>query len=109
MVHVVQVFFISAGDVLEMSVVRGVCGVRDMCMCLARGGVGGVGGERIGFGHYQFWRNIGKVGYVSVFWLRLCECAAWARVREGLGGVMSVYCCESGFSVLMAGPSICIL
>ena len=28
----------SAGDVLEMSVVRGVCGVCDMCMCLARGG-----------------------------------------------------------------------
>ena len=36
----------SAGDVLEMSVVRGVGGVCDMCMCLAgRGGVGGVGGE----------------------------------------------------------------
>ena len=33
----------SAGDVLEMSVVRGVGGVCDMCMCLARGGVGGVG------------------------------------------------------------------
>ena len=31
-----------AGDVLEMSVVRGVSGVCDMCMCLARGGVGGV-------------------------------------------------------------------
>ena len=32
----------STGDVLEMSVVRGVgC---DMCMCLARGGVGGEGG-----------------------------------------------------------------
>ena len=30
-----------AGDVLEMSVVRGV--VCDMCMCLARGGVGDVG------------------------------------------------------------------
>ena len=29
----------SAGDVLEMSVVRGVGGVCDMCMCLARGGV----------------------------------------------------------------------
>ena len=28
----------SAGDVLEMSVVRGVGGVCDMCMCLARGG-----------------------------------------------------------------------
>ena len=30
----------SAGDVLEMSVVRGVGGVCDMCMCLARDGVG---------------------------------------------------------------------
>ena len=32
----------SAGDVLEMSVVRGVGGVCDMCMCLAQSGVGGV-------------------------------------------------------------------
>ena len=31
----------SAGDVLEIS----VCGVYDMCMCLAGGGVEGVGGE----------------------------------------------------------------
>ena len=31
----------SACDVLDMSVVRGVGGVCDMCMCLARGGVGG--------------------------------------------------------------------
>ena len=31
----------SACDVLKMSVVRGVGGVCDMCMCLARGGVGG--------------------------------------------------------------------
>ena len=35
----------SAGDVLKLSVVRGVCGVCDMCMCLTRGGVGGVGGK----------------------------------------------------------------
>ena len=35
----------NTGDVLEMSVVRGVGGVCDMCMCLARGGVGGEGGE----------------------------------------------------------------
>ena len=34
----------STGDVLEMSVVRGVGGVCGMCMCLARGGVGGEGG-----------------------------------------------------------------
>ena len=33
----------STGNVLEMSVVRGVCGVCDMCMCLAWGGVGGEG------------------------------------------------------------------
>ena len=33
----------SACDVLEMSLVRGVGGVCDMCMCLSRGGVGGVG------------------------------------------------------------------
>ena len=29
----------SVGDVLEMSVVRGVGGVCDMCMCLPRGRV----------------------------------------------------------------------
>ena len=35
----------GTGDVLEISIVRGVGGVCDMCMCLARGGVGGEGGE----------------------------------------------------------------
>ena len=35
----------STGDVLEMSVARGVGGVCDMCMCLARDGVGGEGSE----------------------------------------------------------------
>ena len=36
----------SAGDLLEMNVVRGVGGVCNRCMCLALGGVscGGVGG-----------------------------------------------------------------
>ena len=57
----------SAGDVLEMSVVRGVGGVCDMCMSLAWSGVGGVGCERIGFGLYQFWRNRWNM---CVFWLR---------------------------------------
>ena len=33
----------STGDVLEMSVTGGVGGVCDMCMCLARGGLGGEG------------------------------------------------------------------
>ena len=36
----------STGDVLEMSVVRGVGRVCGMCMCLARGGVGGEGVSR---------------------------------------------------------------
>ena len=31
----------NTGDVFEMSVVRGVGGVCDMCMCVALGGVGG--------------------------------------------------------------------
>ena len=35
----------STCDVLEMSVVRGVGGVCDMCKCLAWGGVGGEGDE----------------------------------------------------------------
>ena len=50
----------SACDVLEMSVVRGVGGVCDMCMCLARGGVGGIVGERFGFGLYQSCGNRGE-------------------------------------------------
>ena len=58
----------NTGDVQEMSVVKGVGGVCDKCMCLARGGVGGVGCERIGF--WLCCRNMEKVGYVSVFWLR---------------------------------------
>ena len=33
----------STCDVLELSVVRGVGSVCDMCMCLARGGVDGEG------------------------------------------------------------------
>ena len=43
----------SAGDVLEMSVVKGICGV-----CLT--GVGCVWGEWIVFGFYQSWRNRGE-------------------------------------------------
>ena len=36
------------GDILKMSVVRGVGGVLDMCLCFGCGGVGGVGGEWVG-------------------------------------------------------------
>ena len=92
----------STGDVL----VRGVGGVGDMCMCLARGGVGGEGGE--------WMRELG-LGFTNPVWTRgmldmcLCfgcggvggvDCGEWvgAWTRVGSGGV--VLClCESGFSV----------
>ena len=53
----------STCDVLEMSVVRGVGGVCDMCMCLARGGVGGewVRGLGLGLGFANFGETMGKV------------------------------------------------
>ena len=38
----------------------------EMCMSLARGGVGGEGGERIWFGLYQSCKNRGDVGCVWV-------------------------------------------
>ena len=62
----------STGDVLEMSVVRGVGGVCDMCMCLARGGVGGEGGEvdeRIGFGLLPILWGQGECGRCVCVWL----------------------------------------
>ena len=43
----------SADSVLHLNLVRGmrsVGGVCEMCMCLARGRVGGEGDKRIGFG-----------------------------------------------------------
>ena len=70
----------STGDVLEMIVVRGVGGVYDMCMCLARGSVGGDGGEwmrELGLG---FTNLVGTWGV-----LHMCLCF-------GCGGVVSGRC-----------------
>ena len=89
----------STGDVLEMSVVRGVGGVCDMCMCLARGVVGGEGGEwmrELGLG---FTNPVGTGGVLD-----MCLCFGCGGVggvggewvggldqgRERWGGVMSV-------------------
>ena len=89
--------------------VRGVGGVCGMCMCLARGGVGGEEGEwmrELGLG---FTNHVGTGGVLDV-----CLCfgcggvggvggewvGAWTRV--GSGGVGWCYVCvrcESGFSV----------
>ena len=59
----------SIGDVLEMSVVRGVDGVCDMYMCLARGGVGGEGVSGLENG---VWAS-------SILW-GLGECWTWVCV-----------------------------
>ena len=86
----------SAGDVLEMSVVRGVGGVCDVCMCFSRGGVGGAGGEWVtGLGlALPILEEHGESGIcicvlVAAVWVVLAVSgwAAWARVWEG---VMSV-------------------
>ena len=82
----------STGDVLEMSVVRGVGEVCDMCMCLALDSVGGVW-IRAGRGSEDWDLPIleeqGEVGYVSVFWLRCAGGvgAEWVSgLFQGLGG-----------------------
>ena len=100
----------STGDVL----VRGVGGVCDMCMCLARGGVGGKGGEWMREFGLGFINPVGTRGVLD-----MCLCFGCG----GVGGVGSVggvggewvgglgpgsgavwWCyvcvrCESGFSV----------
>ena len=56
----------STCDVLEMSAVRSVGGVCDMCMCLAGGGVGGEGGEwmrELGLG---FTNHVGTGGVLDM-------------------------------------------
>ena len=55
----------NTADVLWMSVVlgmRGVGGVCEMCKCLARGGVGGEGGEWMGGLGLGFSNPMGTVG-----------------------------------------------
>ena len=69
----------STGDVL----VRGVGGVCDMCMCLARGGVGGEGGEwmrELGLG---FTNPLGTGGVLD-----MCLCFGCGGVGgEWVGGL----------------------
>ena len=92
----------SVADVLEMDVVRGMRGVGGVCeifMCLARGGVGGMGVEWMrGFG-LGFTNPVGTGGLLNV-----CLCLGCGGVGgvggewvvgldkglEGWGGVMAV-------------------
>ena len=89
----------STGDVL----VRGVGGMCDMCMCLARGGVGGEGGEwmrELGLG---FTNLLGTGGVLDMSCVLVA--VVWGVVRglgQGSGVVGWCYVCvrcEYGFSV----------
>ena len=75
----------SAVDVHEMSVVRGVCGMCDMCMCLARDG-------RCWWCEDWVWALpiLEKQGESGVFWLRWCGGSVWAAWARD-GGVKSVF------------------
>ena len=76
----VQVFW------LEMSVVRDVGGVCDMCMSLARGGVAGVGGEWVtGLG--MGFTNSGGNGENGI-----CVCVLVAVVLGESGWVVLCRC-----------------
>ena len=74
----------SAANVLGMSVMRGVRrvgGVCEMCLCLARGGVGGEGGEWMRGLGLDFTNPVGTVGVLDV-----CLCLA-CGFGVGVGGV----------------------
>ena len=85
----------STADMLWMSVVhgmRGVDGVCEMGMCLARPGVGGEGGEwmrGLGFG---FNNPVGTGRVLSVFWLRWCMWRVGRGIGPGSGGVVLCLC-----------------
>ena len=91
----------STGDVL----VRGVGGVCDMCMCLARGGVGGEGGEwkrELGLGFTNPVETGGVLGMCLCFGCGWCRWGVGRGLGPGSGAVRWCYVCvrcESGFSV----------
>ena len=73
---------------------RGVVGVCDMCMCLARGSVGGEGGKwmrELGLG---FTNPVGTGGVFDMCLCFGCSGGEWIggldQGRERWGGVMSV-------------------
>ena len=75
----------STADVLWMSVghrMRGVGGVCEMCMCLARGGVGGEDGEWMRGLGLGFINRVGTGGVSDVCTDRWC---GWCRWGVGMG------------------------
>ena len=87
----------SAGNVLEIRVMRGVGGVCDMCMCLARGCVGGVGGEWVTGLDLGFTSSVETWGKWD-----MCLRFRWG----GVGGVMGE--CVGGFGQGLGGCYVCV-
>ena len=103
--------------VVAVSVMRGVGGVCEMCMCLARGGVGGERGEWMRGLGLGFTNPVGTWGVLDVClcfgvrWYGLCRWGVDRGLDQGLEG-----CCGVMFvlvvsldSLYMAGPGICVL
>ena len=92
----------NAADVLWNSVVRGmrgVGGVCEMCMCLARGGVGGEGDEWMRGLGLGFTNPVGTGGVLDVC---LCFGCGWWGLGPRSRGVWWCYVCvncEYGSSV----------
>ena len=70
---------------------RGVGGVCEMCMCLARGGVGGEGGEWMRGLGLGFTNPVGTGECWTCVWVAVgSEQEAWTRVWRG--GVVLCLC-----------------
>ena len=84
-----SVVLCSAGEVLEMSLVRGVGGVCGMCVCLTRGGVGDVGsewGRELGLGFANPGDTRGKWDMCLCF-----GCGGVGVVEGGVSGWTNVW------------------
>ena len=81
--------------------VRGVGGVYDMCMCLARVGVGGVGGEWVTGLGLGFTNSGGTWGKWDMF-----LCFGCGGVRGGVGGEWVVGLGQGGWGGVMSGLSV---
>ena len=84
-----------------------------MCMCLARGGVGG---EGVSGWEDWVWTlpilwNRGSVGRVSVFWLRWCRWGVCRGLGPGSGGVVLCLCEVRVWIICVDGRSmyLCIV
>ena len=69
--------------------VRGVGGVCDMCMCLARAGVGGVGVRELGL---SFTNPGGTGGKWDMFLCFCCDGVGGGEWVSGLGQALGGWC-----------------